>query len=352
MKFELPPPIPPKRALPPRLQEQQRTNNHPESKVPPPLSRPPTPPRPPPILQSVTSDSPSVSLPEPGPSLPRRLISTRGRRIAVVSGVALILIMIGIQISIIGNVPKPPTALKKEASQTPNPTARPPSWKEVRERPSFAALSPEKQLVTFDRWRLEAIKYASKLADWKDHESDFNGKAAATASALSQAAGDLTPEEARVKIASESLAIEEQKRGAPLTEEQVQELLRAKGNDIYRAYHEWKENGGTSAPAPPSTPTPYLSETNSAPVTVTTQSATPAQPTFRVVNISLGDSLNLRQGPGSNYPTVATLPAGLRGITLGARRFSNGGTIWREVSIAGYAGYVNETYLEAENTSR
>lgn len=83
-------------------------------------------------------------------------------------------------------------------------------------------------------------------------------------------------------------------------------------------------------------------------------SAAPRIPpaTYRVVKVKSGDMLNLRQGPGSNYAAVAGLPAGLGGIVLGAKRFSNDGTIWREVSVAGYTGYVNESYLAAENPMR
>jgi hypothetical protein len=76
--------------------------------------------------------------------------------------------------------------------------------------------------------------------------------------------------------------------------------------------------------------------------------APPTSVTYRVVNIKAGDVLNLRAGPGSNYPVVAVIPAETRGITLVDRRVANGTTMWQEVSVYGYTGWVNEVYLEVE----
>jgi hypothetical protein len=240
------------------------------------------------------------------------------------------------------------TPLATNALQSPRPVSAPPTWKEVREDPSFAGLSPEKQLVVFDRWRLQAYKYGHTLPDWKDNEAEFNAKTAATASALSEAAGGLTPAEARVKIATDALELKEREGGAPLTEEQTRELLRAKGDDISNAYYEWKEKDGKSVTGPLPKSASVMPESYSTPWAVATQPPAPALPTFRVVNVPEGDSLNLRQGPGSNYPVVATIPAGFRGITLSTQRYTNGTTIWRQISAGGYNGYVNETYLEAD----
>lgn len=78
----------------------------------------------------------------------------------------------------------------------------------------------------------------------------------------------------------------------------------------------------------------------------------PAPQTYRVVNVREGDAVNIRQGPGSNYPVVAQIPPGGRGITLAPRRVANGSTMWQEISVAGYAGWVNEIYLEAESVER
>ena len=77
---------------------------------------------------------------------------------------------------------------------------------------------------------------------------------------------------------------------------------------------------------------------------------TPLPLTFRVAGVREGESLNLRQGPGSNYGIVLKVPARSGGITLGSKRFKNGTTLWREVFVGEYTGFVNEDYLEAEST--
>lgn len=98
--------------------------------------------------------------------------------------------------------------------------------------------------------------------------------------------------------------------------------------------------------ATPAEPVP----TYSTPEPPAVAAPTPLPLTFRVAGLREGESLNLRQGPGSNYRIVLKVPAGSRGITLGSNRFKNGTTLWREVSVGGYTGFVNEDYLEAEST--
>ncbi len=71
----------------------------------------------------------------------------------------------------------------------------------------------------------------------------------------------------------------------------------------------------------------------------------PALVTYHVVKT---DVLNLRAGPGANYPVVAKLPTGTSGIKLGDGHTANGTTMWQEVSVNGYTGWVNEIYIEAE----
>jgi Protein of unknown function (DUF4236)/Bacterial SH3 domain len=74
-------------------------------------------------------------------------------------------------------------------------------------------------------------------------------------------------------------------------------------------------------------------------------------PTYRIVNIAPRDFLNVRQGPGSSYPVVARIPSNARGIKPVPRRIANGSTIWQEISVGGYTGWVNEIYLKAERAA-
>jgi hypothetical protein len=86
------------------------------------------------------------------------------------------------------------------------------------------------------------------------------------------------------------------------------------------------------------------------PSPASTNSATSerAAATYHIANIKPGDVLNLRAGPGSNYPVVAAIPLGTRGITLSNKRTANGDTMWQEIAVNGYTGWVNEIYLEVE----
>jgi uncharacterized protein YraI len=86
------------------------------------------------------------------------------------------------------------------------------------------------------------------------------------------------------------------------------------------------------------------------PSPASTNSATSerAAATYHIANIKPGDVLNLRAGPGSNYPVVTAIPPGTRGITLSNKRTANGDTMWQEIAVNGYTGWVNEIYVEAE----
>jgi len=122
----------------------------------------------------------------------------------------------------------------------------------------------------------------------------------------------------------------------------------------------------TSEPTP--TPSPAeLATTSSTPVEVAPQTfpestftatpnaldaslatATPAPSTYRVIGVSRGDYLNVREGAGSNYPVIATLEPGTGGIVLGTKRTANGETTWQEISIRGHSGWVNADYIALE----
>jgi uncharacterized protein YraI len=77
--------------------------------------------------------------------------------------------------------------------------------------------------------------------------------------------------------------------------------------------------------------------------------ATPAPSTYRVIGISSGDYLNVREGAGSNYPVVVALEPGTGGIVLGTKRAANGETTWQEIFVGGHSGWVNADYIALES---
>jgi Protein of unknown function (DUF4236) len=104
------------------------------------------------------------------------------------------------------------------------------------------------------------------------------------------------------------------------------------------------ETPAYSSQLPTAAPSSVLAQT---PIARQLPALTPI-PTYRVVKINHRDTLNLRAGPGSTYPTVALIRPDARGIKLGTRRAVNGSTMWQEISVAGYTGWVNEIFIEPE----
>jgi hypothetical protein len=392
MKFELPPPIPAKRYFPAKVQPPSPRNEASPAAKPLPVVSSPSPPQAPPLPPSppasqasqkiqppdderagksaeageppspVTDVVPApVHARSPKPRLPKTPAAMSATRWRAVLGIAtLVITIIAVMIySIILPIMSvtSSTVTPKEDQKAPRP------WKEVRTEPTFAKLSPEEQLIRFDRWYKETFPYVSTLPNWKEFEDDFNKGAAKTRAELRKAAGGVTPDQARVKVATQAITAKQAEAGpVGLTENQIGEILRALGEDIAIAYYQLGQLAGSPAPAssvPAFDPDAYIKEKDAmlttatpAPLSKAEEVPTPSPQTFRVVNIGEGDTLNLRQGPGSSYPVVVKIPPGFRGITLGARRFANGTTIWREISAGGYAGYVNEEYLEAEKAVR
>jgi hypothetical protein len=118
----------------------------------------------------------------------------------------------------------------------PSPLAAPPSWAEIRSDPGFEKLEPEKKLVAFSRWHDDAYNYAQSLPDWKDHENDFNVKAQQTQDELAKPLGGIHPDEARVRVAANTLASQEQQLGRPLTGDERRAALRPLGQDVWKTY--------------------------------------------------------------------------------------------------------------------
>jgi hypothetical protein len=100
--------------------------------------------------------------------------------------------------------------------------------------------------------------------------------------------------------------------------------------------------------APQAFPEPTFTVTPDA-LAASAVTATPAPSTYRVIGISSGDYLNVREGAGSNYPVVATLEPGAGGIVLGTKRAANGETTWQEIFVGGHSGWVNADYIALES---
>ena len=99
--------------------------------------------------------------------------------------------------------------------------------------------------------------------------------------------------------------------------------------------------------APQAFPEPTFTGTPNA-LDASAVTATPAPSTYRVIGISRGDYLNVREGAGSNYRVVATLEPGTGGIVPGTKRAANGETTWQEIFVGGHSGWVNADYIALE----
>ena len=68
-----------------------------------------------------------------------------------------------------------------------------------------------------------------------------------------------------------------------------------------------------------------------------------------VVGIQRGDFLNLRQGPGQNYPIVQRLENGVNGIKLIGNAVTSGGTIWQKIDSRGVQGWATAIYIAPDS---
>ncbi len=73
---------------------------------------------------------------------------------------------------------------------------------------------------------------------------------------------------------------------------------------------------------------------------------------FEVAFVELGDTLNLRSGPGADYPVVAELPRDATGLTVDdAGQALVAGSTWVWVESEDAAGYANSRYLTESVTA-
>lgn len=120
----------------------------------------------------------------------------------------------------------------------------PPPWSAVEGDPGFTVLPPERKLAAFARWHNDAYNHAATLPDWEEHKEMFNNKAAEVQSKLSEAAGGLSPQQARAKIATDTLAAAAST--TPLDRETQRGLLAGLPKDVRDSY--FKEIQDPEAP--------------------------------------------------------------------------------------------------------
>jgi cell division protein FtsN len=163
----------------------------------------------------------------------------RGGAVAVAVLIVLVIVYAGFTLNESSHQSVASAESSSHTSVNPKaPPAPPPMWSEITSHPNYQSASPEERLVVFARWYNDAYNYASKQPDWNQVADQFTATMAARAAELSKAAGGLTPDEARVKIAKDTLAAKQQELGLPLTADQEWEVLRQLPADVYSAYYQ------------------------------------------------------------------------------------------------------------------
>ncbi|MGI9385532.1 MAG: caspase family protein [Methyloligellaceae bacterium] len=66
---------------------------------------------------------------------------------------------------------------------------------------------------------------------------------------------------------------------------------------------------------------------------------------FRVINVALGDVLNMRAGASTTHPIVSRIPPQARGITALGAKAQVGRSIWWQIDYGGAVGWVNSRFL-------
>lgn len=66
---------------------------------------------------------------------------------------------------------------------------------------------------------------------------------------------------------------------------------------------------------------------------------------YSVTRINPNDNLNVRSGPGTQYPVTAVLPFNGKGVIATGKQATQGPNTWTHVTWAGVEGWVNQHYL-------
>lgn len=112
----------------------------------------------------------------------------------------------------------------------------PPTWDEIASDPEFQKKPADRRLIIFDRWTNDVLPHITKQPDWHDQQTTFLSKTEDMRKKLSQEAGGLTPDQARVKLAHETLR--QAKPDGGLTEDEERMHLKPLGMDIAKAFYD------------------------------------------------------------------------------------------------------------------
>ncbi len=69
---------------------------------------------------------------------------------------------------------------------------------------------------------------------------------------------------------------------------------------------------------------------------------------YSVTGVAKGDTLNVRSGPGANYPVVQQLPNGYRNIQSIGDSVINDTTEWVHISFGSQTGWVSKIFLKRQ----
>jgi len=134
------------------------------------------------------------------------------------------------------NAAPPPSITQVSVPPAPQAAEAPaedhPTWNDVTATPEYKAATPEKQLVAFSRWHDSTYNMLQDHPDWGTVKDAFNKGAALRQNELSAAAGGITPDQARVKIADAAVG-----DSTKLSKADVRAKLQPLGPDIAHAYY-------------------------------------------------------------------------------------------------------------------
>lgn len=102
-----------------------------------------------------------------------------------------------------------------------------------------------------------------------------------------------------------------------------------------------------TTPIPADAATAVMSQPTSVAMSQRTPVATPEE-LYTTTGVVPGDTLNVRSGPGANYPVVERLSSGFGGLRIIGAPVMNDTTEWVQISFAAQSGWVARRYLTAE----